>query len=113
MKITPVSGDLLTKIALGAAALYALYYFAQQAKSGASSALDAASAWASNVASTKLNPASDQNIVYAPITSAVTAATGQDNSLGTWLASVFNGGDAAVATMLSTPPSTGGATGTW
>lgn len=33
----------------------------------------------------KVNPASSGNVVYSGVSSVVTAASGEDNSLGTWL----------------------------
>jgi hypothetical protein len=42
MKVTPVSADLLVKVALGGAVIFAAYYFAKKATGAAGEALGAA-----------------------------------------------------------------------
>lgn len=64
MKVAPVSADLLVKLALGAAVLGGLYYLVQAARGQITDAAAAAADWAANVASTGLNPVSDQNYAY-------------------------------------------------
>lgn len=84
MKMSPVSGDMMVKIALGGAVLYMLYLASQRAGKAAT---DAANAVA-NAVTTGLNPADRGNIVYRSVNAVGgTVAGSSDWSLG---AAVYN-----------------------
>lgn len=90
MKIEPVSGDLVVKIAIGAAVVLGAVYLARKAGGALGGAASEAVTWAGNVAATKLNPASDQNIVYQDANSVVSAAAGRPETLGGWWYSLWH-----------------------
>lgn len=84
MKIAPVSADLLIKLALGAAAVGVVYFSYKKLTGAAGEAFDAATGFAS----TTLNPASDQNLIYKGVNAVGAAATGDTSggwSLGGWI----------------------------
>lgn len=110
MKIAPVSGDLLVKLALGAAVLGGLWWAARRASDAAGqlwpdvgNLLDRAGSALNTV-----NPASDQNLVNRGVNAAVTAATGRDENLGGWLYELTHPGTMAAVNQAihgSPPPS--------
>lgn len=100
MKLAPVSGDMLIKLALGVAVLGAVGLMVWKAKSAASGAVDAVKDAAGKVAEA-VNPASDQNLVYrgasaitehlpgaVPGETVGTYAYGITESLGNWWDSI-------------------------
>lgn len=122
MKTTPVSADLLIKLALGAAVIGVLYYAAKRATDGAA----AVGGWVADAASsvgTALNPTSDQNIAYTGI-NAVGGAIVSDpqgpgkNADGSWTLGgflydithpgVFDAVKAATAPTVPLPIESGG-----
>jgi hypothetical protein len=87
-KIAPVSGDLLVKLAVAAAAIGGAWLLLRSAQGQVASALDSAAEWGANLARTSLNPLSDQNLAYQGASAAVSAATGRDETVGGWVYSV-------------------------
>lgn len=77
MKVSPVSADLLIKLAMLGAGIAALVWAAKKVATAGGDALDAAA--------TGFNPASDQNYAYSGANAAVRAITGTDATLGTWI----------------------------
>jgi hypothetical protein len=81
MRVAPVSADLLIKLGIAAALLGAVAW-------GISRAARAAGAWMPDLSGLDLevmNPASDQNLIYRGTSGVVSAVTGRDETLGTWL----------------------------
>lgn len=103
MKIAPVSGDLLVKLAVGALAVGALIYAARKANDYGQAAADRILQLARDAAD-KVNPASPNNLVYSGLTSAITAATGQQDSPGTFWREATSNDSARVQAMLDGQP---------
>lgn len=104
MKIAPVSGDLLVKLAVTAiavgAAIYALRKASAAADAYGQAAADRIIALARQAADA-VNPTSDQNLAYQGATWATSTLAGRAESPGTWIGGVLSGGDAKVQDMLS------------
>lgn len=86
MKVSPVSADMLIKLALGAVAVGVVWYGYKKISGAAGAAVGSVVETVSEVASTSLNPASDQNLIYRGINAVGGAAAGSDSwSLGSWI----------------------------
>lgn len=77
MKLAPVSGDLVVKLALGGAALLALVYAAKRVRDSLPSI--SVPDWST------FDPTSDQNALYQATNGVISAGVGYDETLGGWL----------------------------
>lgn len=100
MKVSPVSADLLIKLAFVLAGVGALGYVLYRVNNMATGALGAVGNGLQAV-----NPLNENNVLYHTANQVVQAATGSPNSLGTWLYEITHPEPAT--------PNTGGATGSW
>ena len=85
MKVAPVSGDLLIKLALTGVAVGLAVYLVSKVAATASNAAGAIGSAFENV-----NPASQNNVLYHTATTITSAATGREETLGGWLYDLFN-----------------------
>lgn len=89
MKLTPVSADLLIKLALVAGGLGLAWYAITQARKAATDAFSGAGQAVNRVADAAavgFNPANGQNFVNRAVTGAGVSLTGDSNfTLGGWL----------------------------
>ncbi|HEX7890291.1 MAG TPA: hypothetical protein VF522_13100 [Ramlibacter sp.] len=95
MKLQPISGDLVVKLAVGAALVGVAWYGLRAMRETFGDAFDGAAEWADNLAHTTLNPLSTDNAAYTGINrvggALVTAPDGPGKnadgswSLGGWL----------------------------
>lgn len=90
MKISAPSGDLLLKLALGVAAIGALWYVANKVTGAAGEALTQAQALALGAVQA-INPMNNENVIY---TTANTLTGGSDDSsIGTRIYDFFHPGE--------------------
>lgn len=112
MKIAPVSGDLLVKLALFAAVGVGAWMLLQRAKAALPS-WPAVPDWGQVGATLGgwVNPMSDQNLAYQGTTAAVSAAVGYEETLGGWLYDLTHPDPMAVVTPPYVPWEEGWPTG--
>lgn len=111
MKIAPVSGDMLLKVAAGAVLVGGLVYLVTKITGAASGAVGSVVDSVTEAASTTFNPASDQNFIYESVNwvgGSISGSKPGEWSLGTWIYDITHDDP------LTLPPkNTGGATGGW
>lgn len=116
MKVSPVSADLLIKLAMGAAAVGVVFYGFKRLSGAVSDTLSSGLEYlpSRQEVADALNPVSDQNLAYKAANNVVQyLPAGESETLGTWLHKTFSGDDERVAAALNPKPFSGGSTGSW
>lgn len=112
IKVGAVSGDLLIKLALGAAVVGVAVYGLRKVSTWAAPGLGAVG----EVLSTGLNPASDQNYAYQGTNAVLDTVVSNDGpgrnadgsiTLGGWLFDIFNPDTAAAVRDVTSPVTIG------
>lgn len=107
IRVAPISGDLLVKLALLAGAGLGAWMLLQKAKAAVPSFPE----WDVDPTWQWVNPASDENLAYQGTNAVVSAATGRDETLGGWFYDLTH--PDPVNSWKPPPVNTGGATGGW